>query len=55
VEALRRELGDPALYEDGDGIQRSVALKAEMADMERTLSAALDAWAEAGEALQESE
>ena len=55
VEALRRVLADPELYADGEGVQRSVLIKSEMAEMERALSAALDAWAEAGEALHEAE
>jgi len=55
VEALRAALADPALYEDADGVQRSVGIKAEMAERERELSSALDRWAEAEEALQAGE
>jgi len=55
VEELRAVLADPSLYADAEGVQRAVALKAEMATLERALSDALDVWTEAGEALQEAE
>jgi ATP-binding cassette, subfamily F, member 3 len=47
--ALGGALADEALYADAEGVRRAVALKAELAEVERALSAALDAWAEAEE------
>ncbi len=55
VEAVREALADPSLYADAEGVQRAMALKAKMATLERALSDALDAWTEAGEAMQEAE
>jgi len=55
VEEARAALADPSLYGDAEGVQRAVALKARMATLERALSDALDAWTEAGEALQDAE
>ncbi len=47
---LREQLADTSLYGDAEGVQRAVAIKAELAEVERALSAALDSWAEAEEA-----
>jgi ATP-binding cassette subfamily F protein 3 len=55
VEEARAALADPSLYGDAEGVQRAVGLKARMATLERALSDALDAWAEAGEALQDAD
>jgi ATP-binding cassette subfamily F protein 3 len=49
---LREALADESLYTDAEGVQKAVALKSELADVERALSAALDEWAEAEEAAQ---
>jgi len=49
---LSDALADETLYADAEGVQRAVKLKAELADIERALSAALDEWAEAEEEAQ---
>jgi ATP-binding cassette subfamily F protein 3 len=49
---LRDALADTSLYSGPEGVQRAVALKADLARVERELSSALDAWAEAEEATQ---
>jgi len=49
---LRAALADTSLYGDAEGVQRAVALKAELAGVEREISSALDTWAEAEEATQ---
>lgn len=49
---LRNALADESLYADAEGVQRAMVLKSELAAVERGLSAALDAWAEAEEAAQ---
>ncbi|HET9986424.1 MAG TPA: ABC-F family ATP-binding cassette domain-containing protein [Longimicrobiales bacterium] len=49
---LRGQLEDPALYTSGDGARRAGALKEELAAVEASLNAALERWAEAGEAFE---
>jgi ATP-binding cassette subfamily F protein 3 len=49
---LRDALADTSLYANAEGVQRAVALNAELARVERELSSALDTWAEAEEATQ---
>ncbi|MGD8319891.1 MAG: hypothetical protein PVJ02_05540, partial [Gemmatimonadota bacterium] len=49
---LREALADEDLYADAEGVQKAVSLKADLATVEHALSEALDAWADAEEALQ---
>ncbi|MBX6363763.1 MAG: ABC-F family ATP-binding cassette domain-containing protein [Gemmatimonadetes bacterium] len=49
---LRAQLEDPALYTSGEGARRAGVLKEELTAVEARLEAALERWAEAGEALE---